>query len=51
MKADVMKLLLPVAVADRERANIVADRVDNMITLAVVVDIVIVVRTKVKKMK
>ena len=42
MKADVTKLLLPV-VADMERANIVADRVDNIITLAEVVDIVIVV--------
>ena len=44
MKVDVMKLLLLViVVADIERANIVADRVDSMITLAVVVDIVIVV--------
>ena len=48
MKADPMKRLLPV-VADIERANIVADRVDSMITLAAVVDIIIVVRTKVKK--
>ena len=49
MKADAMKPLLPVVVADIERANIVADRVDSMITLAAVVDIIIVVRTKVKK--
>ena len=49
MKADAMKLLLPDVLADIERANIVADRVDNMITLAAVVDIVIVVRTRVKK--
>ena len=48
MKADAMKRLLPVVVADIERANIVADRVDSMITLAAVVDIVIVVRTKQK---
>jgi len=49
MKADAMKRLLPVVVADIERANIFADRVDSMITLAAVVDIIIVVRTKVKK--
>ena len=49
MKADAMKLLLPDVLADIERANIVADRVDNMITLAAVVDIVIIVRTRVKK--
>ena len=48
MKADAMKRLLPVVVADIERANIFADRVDSMITLAAVVDIVIVVRTKAK---
>ena len=44
-----MKFLLPVVAADIERANIVVDRVDSMITLAAVVDIIIVVRTKVKK--